>query len=237
MYVAMAMNGCPSIVLHSFHGGHDRRSEPDEEDGELRARAAALRRDHVQRLRVPGPDEVIEAAAHVRHLVVRCHRRRVDHQRGGPRPREHAGAHGDHPQRLHDREVVVRGLAPHRVARLLAVAEHGPRRLVQQRRRAASASAARRPCVGGGLRERDRAALGLEDDARAGRVAELAEQRVRLERQLDDEGGQAARRLLQRQHHAAPAVAVERPRHAAAGAREGHALGRGRRGRGRAGRG
>ena len=60
-------------------------------------------------------------------------------------------------------------------------------------------------------------------------------------RQRDDEARQAPRRLLQRQHDAAPAVAVERPRNAAAGprgAREGHAaLGRGWRGRRRAGRG
>ena len=165
---------------------------------------------------------MIEAAAQVRHLVVR--RRRAGRRRGAPRPGENAGAHGHRPQRLHDRQVVVRGLAPHRVPGLLAVAEHGPSRLVQQRRRARSPALPARAALG--VRGR-RAALRLQDDARAGRVAELAEQRVRLERELDDEAGQASRHLLQRQHDAAPAVAVERPREAPArprGVREGRTL-------------
>ncbi|PUZ50302.1 hypothetical protein GQ55_6G048200 [Panicum hallii var. hallii] len=215
---------CVAMRMHARTPTADRGSEPDEEDGELGPRGASLGRDHVDRLRVPGPDEVVEAAAQVRHLVVR--RRRVGRGRGAPRPGEHAGAHGHRPQRLHHRQVVVRGLAPHRVPSLLAVAEHGPRRLVQQRRRV-GASPTLPARAGLGVRGR-RAALRLQDDARAGRVAELAEQRVRLERELDDEAGQAARRLLQRQHDAAPAVAVERPREAPArprGAREGRALG------------
>ena len=71
--------------------------------------------------------------------------------------------------------------------------------------------------------------LRIQDDARASQVAELTEQRVHLERELDAEAGRAARRLLRRQHEAAPVVTVERrPREAPArlrGAREGRALG------------
>jgi len=72
--------------------------------------------------------------------------------------------------------------------------------------------------------------LRIQDDARASQVAELEEQRVRLERELDAEAGRAARRLLRRQHEAAPVMTVERrPREEAParlrGAREGRALG------------
>jgi len=43
---------------------------------------------------------------------------------------EHAGAHGHRLQRLHHCEVVVRGLAPHRIPGLFAVAQHGPAQLI-----------------------------------------------------------------------------------------------------------
>jgi len=64
-----------------------------------------------------------------------------------------------------------------------------------------------------------RALLDLQHNARARVGAELAEQRVRRERELHDQRGLAPRVLLQRQRHAAVAVAEERAREAVPGRR------------------
>ncbi|RLN03077.1 hypothetical protein C2845_PM13G02410 [Panicum miliaceum] len=97
--------------------------------------------------------------------------------------------------------------------------------IVQQRRRVGSPRFRRAPPSAS-------AAAGRRSVSRTMRAPagfpSSPEQCVRLELELDDEAGQAPRRLLQRQHDAAPAVAVERPRDAPAwprGAREGTALG------------
>ncbi|RCV35652.1 LOW QUALITY PROTEIN: hypothetical protein SETIT_7G256500v2 [Setaria italica] len=189
---------------------------PNEEDGELRAVAAGWA-DHVERLRVAGSHRVLEAPPHVRHLAV------------GPvhvRPsREHAAAHGHGPQRLEHGDVLVGGLPPHRVPHALAVAEHGPHGLLQHPPVvvvvALEAGAAHAGGTGGGVGgvAAIRVLLALQHDARARVGTELAEQRVRRERELHDQRGAAPRVVLQGQRDAAVAVAEERAGEAVPGRR------------------
>ena len=86
--------------------------------------------------------------------------------------------------RLHRCQVIVRGLAPHRVPGLLAVAEHGPRRLLQ------------RQCVGSPAFWRAppwaSAAAGQRSVSRMMRAPAgfpSLRSSVRLEREVDDEAG------------------------------------------------
>ena len=175
-------------------------SYPDEEDAKLRP-VVAVRVEHVERLRVPGPHDAIEVRAHVRQvagLLPFGGGASSAHDIG----RQHAGACRHRPQELQDREVALRGLPAHGVADLTSVDVGRPQRLVEQPG-APDAGAA----GAGGL------LLALERDAQV-LGAHLLHEPPGLHGELQQQHGHAPGRLLHRQRHPRPAVPEQRPRRA-----------------------
>jgi hypothetical protein len=175
-------------------------SNSEEVDAELRAAitaGAAVRVHHVERLRVAGAHDALEACAHVHDVpLTAAARRRYD-----------ARAHGHGLQRAQHPPVRGAALAAHRVTAALAVAVRAPHLLLHQLP-AAAAAAGR-----GGARERAGClgAVALERDAdEAGR--HLAHQRRRGRGELEQQRGARARVHLEREVDVAAAVAVERAR-------------------------
>ncbi|OEL30763.1 Protein MIZU-KUSSEI 1, partial [Dichanthelium oligosanthes] len=162
------------------------------------AARGAVRVHHVERLRVAGADDALEARAHVHDVpLAAAARRRYD-----------ARAHGHGLQRAQHPPVRGAALAAHRVAAALAVAIRAPHLLLHQLLAAAAVGRGRGR---GGARERagGLGAVALERDAdEAGR--HLADQRRRGRGELEQHRGARARVHLEREVDVAAAVAVER---------------------------
>ncbi|CAL9775646.1 unnamed protein product, partial [Musa acuminata subsp. burmannicoides] len=159
-------------------------SDPNEEDAELRP-GVAVGVEHVERLRVLGPDHPVEEGAHVGELAIG----RVGHV-----PRQDAGAHGHRVQQLHHAKVQFRGVPPGGVADVAPVDEGAPHGLVQH---AALAGA------GGGL------LLALEGDADEAGGAHVLHEPGGGDGQLEEEVGDAAGVFLEGEGDAGLAVAEE----------------------------
>ncbi|TVU46403.1 hypothetical protein EJB05_05938, partial [Eragrostis curvula] len=158
------------------------------------AGAAAVRVHHVERLRVPGAHDALEARAHVHDVPLAA---------AAARRRDDARAHGHWLQRAQHPPVRGAALAPHRVAAALAVAVRAPRLLLHQLPAAAALGTGGRK--GGALL----GAVALERDAHeAG--CHLAHQRRRGRGELEKQRGARARVHLEREVDVAAAVAVER---------------------------
>nr|CAB3453630.1 unnamed protein product [Digitaria exilis] len=161
----------------------------------ITAVATFLRVDHVERLRVLGPDDALDACAHVRELAVGPRRNAALLLR---RRREHAGAHGHAAEQAEHVALVVGGIfPPDGVPGLAPVAVDGPDVLLHEPA----------PRAAGVALERQ-----LDRPRR-----DLPVQRARQHGELDQEQRRRAGVLVDGEAHAAAPVAEERHRRGVVG--------------------
>jgi hypothetical protein len=199
-------------------------SDSQQVDAELGS-AAAVRVHHVERLRVPGPDDPLEPGPHVHEVAL------LGGGWAGDVVREHAGADGHRLDGAEHFPHVAAALPAHGEPALAPVAVGAPRRLLQQR-------AALLPCTGSvssqlskwiyiSARKQsellvckyyitggERWFLALEREADEARGHLPDERGGGVRGHLDEQHGRGARFRLQRDVHAPAPPAEDGARHA-----------------------